>query len=141
MAIVLWFLPRWQAPLASDHTVFDGPKNFRVWYLAALVAIVLVSIPGIDSQGRLTFQSRWRNSFHRFTWASGIEAMQPLPRQMPADQAPVPRVRDARPQVEPRLRQRLRQPGTKSRRRRDLLPSSAAFRLFWIDDFVPRILD
>ncbi len=97
IGFLLWFWPRWKAPLASEHTVVDGPRNFRVWYLAALVTIVLVSIPGIDSQGRLTFQSRWRNSFHRFTWGAGIEAMQPLPRQMPADQAPAPRVRDARP--------------------------------------------
>ncbi len=79
VGLVLWFLPRGSTPLAGDHTVFDGPPRFRTWYLGALTAIVLVSIPGIGPDGRLTIQHRWNGSFHRFTWDSGILAMQPRP--------------------------------------------------------------
>jgi hypothetical protein len=75
--LVLWFLPGLATSLVDEHNRFDGPPYFRIWYLAALVAIVLVSIPGIGPDGRITTQSRWTKSFHRFTWGSGIEAMQP----------------------------------------------------------------
>jgi Bacterial membrane protein YfhO len=75
--LVLWFWPRRSPPPSGEHTQFDGPPHFRIWYLAALVAIVLGSIPGLGPDGRITTQSRWTNSFHRFTWDSGIKAMEP----------------------------------------------------------------
>jgi Bacterial membrane protein YfhO len=81
--LVLWFLPGRATPLRGEHTPFDGPPRFRIFYSAALVAIVLVSIPGFDSQGRITTQSRWTRSFHRFTWGSGIEAMRPRSERTP----------------------------------------------------------
>jgi hypothetical protein len=75
--LVLWFLPRYAPPLEGEHSQFEGPPHFRIWYLAVLVAIVLASIPGVGPDGRITTQNRWSKSFHRFTWGSGIEAMQP----------------------------------------------------------------
>ena len=86
VGLVLWFLPRRALPLAGEHAQFDGPPRFRTWYLAALVAIVLASIPGIGPDGRITTQNRWTKSFHRFTWGSGIEAMQPRSDRAPEAQ-------------------------------------------------------
>ncbi len=44
-------------------------------FLAVLVAVVLVSIPGPGPGGRPTIQSRWKSSFHTFTWGAGYAAM------------------------------------------------------------------
>jgi hypothetical protein len=84
-AILFWFLPRRPIPLSGEHITIDGPPYFRIWYLAALVAIALASIPAFDPQGRTTTQKRWTKSLHRFTWASGFEAMKQPP--VPAPEA------------------------------------------------------
>ena len=74
--------------MADEHMVLDWPPRYRAWYLGVLVAIVLVSIPGITARGRLTIQRRWDNSFHRFTWGAGIEAMRLQPNRPPAAARP-----------------------------------------------------
>jgi Bacterial membrane protein YfhO len=86
--LVFWFLPRQSTPLASDHLLLDWPPRWRAWYFCALCAIVLLSIPGITREGRLTIQSRWENRFHRFTWGAGFEAMLEQPNR---GRAPQPR--------------------------------------------------
>jgi Bacterial membrane protein YfhO len=73
--LVLWFIPGRPAPPAAEHRLLDWPRRWKAWYLGALLAIVLVSIPGITPQGRLTIQRRWENRFHQFTWGAGIDAM------------------------------------------------------------------
>ena len=75
----LLFVRRGPAALAEEHLVLNWPARLRTWYFVALVAIVLVSIPGITRTGRITIQARWTNSFHRFTWGAGIAAMRPPP--------------------------------------------------------------
>ena len=87
VGLVLWFLPRGRTSLAGEHVDFESPLRYRTWYFGVLTAIVLVSIPGIGPQGRLTIQSRWVNSLHRFTWGSGLEAMQ-RPGRAPAEGRP-----------------------------------------------------
>jgi hypothetical protein len=76
LAILLWFFPRRWAGLGDEHLVLDWPARWQAWYLGALVAIVLVSVPGITRHGELTNQSRWNRSFHPFTWGAGLKAMQ-----------------------------------------------------------------
>jgi hypothetical protein len=75
LGLLLWFWPPRSAGLAPDHTVLTWPPRWRIRWLIALGAIVLVSAIGIGPGGRPTLNSRWRNSFHPFTWGSGKEAM------------------------------------------------------------------
>jgi Bacterial membrane protein YfhO len=82
LGLGLWFVPRRPAALRGEHVVLNWPSRFRVWYFAALVAIVLVSTL-ITPQGQLTNQSRWKNSLHRFTWGAGIAAMRLQPNKPP----------------------------------------------------------
>ena len=86
VALGLWFLPRQSFALADEHRVLNWPVRWKAWYFGALVAIVLISIPGITPQAKLTTQNRWKNSFHGFTWGAGIEAMK-LPAKRPAPAA------------------------------------------------------
>jgi Bacterial membrane protein YfhO len=94
LALGLWFVPRGSAALGGEHMVLNWPSRFRVWYFGALVAIVLASTPGITPQRELTNQSRWNNSFHRFTWGAGIAAMRLQPNR--PQPAPVLREKDAK---------------------------------------------
>ena len=79
------------------------------------------------------YRARWTNSFHRFTWGSGIAAMRPPPNRP----APVPTG------SEMRFRSfSHRRPGTPTAHAGDgVLPGLTRFRLFWIHDFVPPIPD
>jgi hypothetical protein len=77
LAIVCWFWPVRGAELAPDHAVLSWPPRWRRWWFIALGAIVLVSAVDISPRGIPTLHSRWKGSFHRFTWGSGIEAMKP----------------------------------------------------------------
>jgi hypothetical protein len=97
VGFLLWFMPRSRAPLASEHALLDVPPKFKTWYFAVLVAIVLVSVPGISPQGGLTIQSRWHKSLHTFTWKSGYEAMQPRPSRAPVARPPKAQARSAKP--------------------------------------------
>jgi hypothetical protein len=63
------------AALAPDHKVLAGPPQWRVRLFMALLAVILISAIGIGPSRGPVLNSRWRNSFHRFTWGSGTEAM------------------------------------------------------------------
>jgi hypothetical protein len=75
LAIILWLLRTGEASPAGDHLVLAGAVRFRKVLFLALAATVLVSIPRIGPGPRLSVQSRWTNSFHRFTWGAGVAAM------------------------------------------------------------------
>jgi hypothetical protein len=75
LALLLWFWPASNTPLAPDHAVLTWLPGWRLRWFIALLAIVLVSAIGIGPGGRPTLNSRWKNSFHSFTWGSGKEAM------------------------------------------------------------------
>ena len=81
VVLLLWFFPRRSARLEDEHRALDWPARWQAWYFAALVAIVLLSVPGITKAGELTNQSRWDKSFHQFTWGAGLEAMRLQPRR------------------------------------------------------------
>jgi hypothetical protein len=66
--------PRPLAPTAAAHGLASGPRGWPRWGLVALVLIVLASTVAVGPDG-VAIQSRWANSFHRFTWGAGIEAM------------------------------------------------------------------
>src|SRR5262249_7294671 len=70
------------APLGREHESLRWPRRWPLWELAAIVLIVLVSIPKLTPSG-LAVQNRWSQSFHRFTWGAGIEAMRIKPPAQP----------------------------------------------------------
>ncbi len=74
LGLFFWFLPASALPLAPDHAALDWPPRWRIWFFGALGAIVLTSTITVRD-GHPALQSRWRNSFHTFTWGAGIEAM------------------------------------------------------------------
>jgi hypothetical protein len=88
LGLVLWLLPRKSVALAPDHLLLNSPRRLRAWYFGAIGAIVLLSIPGIGPDGRLTVQRRWHNSVHGFTWGAGIKAMRQQHHRPPAAELP-----------------------------------------------------
>jgi hypothetical protein len=68
------FWPRRLRPLAAEHEVLTWPLRWPHWFFACLVVIVLASTVSVRPSG-LSFQHRWYQSVHRFTWGAGIEAM------------------------------------------------------------------
>jgi Bacterial membrane protein YfhO len=69
--LFLWFWRRSTTPLEPDHAVLNWPARWRTWWFLALGAIVLISALFVSPSGN----NRWKNSVHRHTWGSGIEAM------------------------------------------------------------------
>jgi hypothetical protein len=88
LGFVLWSLPQSSSALAPDHLVLNAPPHLRAWYFGAIGAIVLLSIPGIGPDGRLTIQRRWHNSVHGFTWGAGFKAMRQQHQRPPAAELP-----------------------------------------------------
>jgi hypothetical protein len=78
VALVLWFLPPVSVPLAPDHAALDWPPRWRTWFFLVLAGIVFASAVAIRD-GRPALHSRWRYSFHTFTWGAGIKAMHQAP--------------------------------------------------------------
>ncbi len=61
----------------------SGPRRFAPVLLGLAVAVVLAgSIVAVDTSGRVSVQTRWRGSFHPFTWGAKIEAIKPPPPPM-----------------------------------------------------------
>jgi Bacterial membrane protein YfhO len=75
LGLVLWFWHSSSLILAPEHSVLYWPPRWRTWWFLALAAIVLVSAVAVGPSGRLRLHSRWKNSLHRHTWGSGLEAM------------------------------------------------------------------
>jgi hypothetical protein len=81
LCLIFWFLPASNVRPAPDHVALDWPLRWRTWFFVALAAIVLISAITVNA-GNPAIQSRWRNSFHPFTWGAGIHAGR-LPRWDP----------------------------------------------------------
>ena len=75
LAVFLWFRRGGPDTSPGDHHILSRPFQFRKLLALTLVAIVIVSAIGIGPGVRLHLQTRWTQSFHRFTWGAGIEAM------------------------------------------------------------------
>ena len=71
----------WPRPVGVKD-IPHGPTPLPRWWLPVfgliLVAFVLGSAVGRSPDGGFMVQSRWNWSFHRFSWAAGIEAIQPM---------------------------------------------------------------
>jgi len=63
--------------LAAEHNVTNRPRRWPLWGGLTLLTILAASLLQVDSHGYISFQSRWRDSFHPFTWGAGYKAMQP----------------------------------------------------------------
>jgi hypothetical protein len=74
--------PRRLPLLGPEHGVLNWPHRWPLWELTAIVVIVLASIFTVTRSG-LAIQNRWSQSFHRFTWGAGIEAMRIQPPAAP----------------------------------------------------------
>ena len=71
----VWFLPSRGLETAGDHRELAGWSRSRKLLLWSLAAILVVSTIQIGPGPGLFIQSRWKGSFHRFTWGAGVEAM------------------------------------------------------------------
>ncbi|GIW88436.1 MAG: hypothetical protein KatS3mg108_2760 [Isosphaeraceae bacterium] len=60
--------------LGPDHGPSPWPGRWPLALAALLTAVILASIPSFDA-GQLSTQKRWEQSWHRFTWGAGIEAI------------------------------------------------------------------
>ncbi|AMV37082.1 YfhO family protein [Planctomyces sp. SH-PL62] len=58
----------------ADHRDLARANRLKAAWLAAVVLIVLASIPSFEPEG-ISIQSRWRRAWHTFTWGAGVEAM------------------------------------------------------------------
>jgi hypothetical protein len=74
LGIFFWLLPASSVLIAPDHSALDWPVRWRTWFFLALGAIVLGSLITVRD-GHPAVQSRWRDSFHPFTWGAGFDAM------------------------------------------------------------------
>jgi hypothetical protein len=75
LALVFWFLPPVSISFTPDHAALDWPPRWRTWFFVGLAAIVCASAVTLRD-GRPALNTRWRQSFHTFTWGAGIKAMQ-----------------------------------------------------------------
>ena len=74
----------WPRPVAEDdpsHVPLAWPRRWPLAFASILLAIVLGSAFKLGPGG-LTVHPRWEGSFHRFTWAAGIEAIKPMSKML-----------------------------------------------------------
>jgi hypothetical protein len=79
VALALLVIRRPVVELAATHGPSPWPRHWPWWGAGLAVVILLGSIIGVGSDGRVGIQPRWTGSFHRFTWGAKILAMRPPP--------------------------------------------------------------
>jgi hypothetical protein len=75
VSLVLLILPGRLTALGPDHLRVSHAMRWRRFGFLTLAAILVLSTAQLGTGGQLTFQDRWKDSFHQFTWGAGIEAM------------------------------------------------------------------
>jgi hypothetical protein len=75
LGLVLWSWRPFSTGLDSEHAALDWPARWRGGWFLSLAAIVIVSTVAVGPGGVPRLHGRWKNSVHRHTWGSGIEAM------------------------------------------------------------------
>ena len=73
--------PRPVAPPDFSHVPLAWPRRWPLIFGGFLLAIVLGSAIKVGPSG-VTLHPRWDGSFHRFTWAAGIEAIKPMSKML-----------------------------------------------------------
>ncbi len=74
----------WPGPVAEpdpSHVPLAWPRRWPLIFGGVLLAIVLGSAFKVGPGG-LMVHSRWEGSFHRFSWAVGIEAIKPMSKML-----------------------------------------------------------
>jgi hypothetical protein len=74
----------WPRPVAEpdpSHVPLAWPRRWPLAFALILLAVVLGSAFKLGPGG-LTVHPRWEGSFHRFTWAAGIEAIKPMSKML-----------------------------------------------------------
>jgi Bacterial membrane protein YfhO len=74
----------WPRPVAEadpSHVPLAWPRRWPLIFGGILLAVVLGSAFKVGPGG-LTVHPRWEGSFHRFTWAAGIEAIKPMSKML-----------------------------------------------------------
>jgi Bacterial membrane protein YfhO len=79
LACLVWPRPVAQADLS--HVPLAWPRRWPLIFGGILLAIVLGSAFKIGPGG-LRIHERWEGSFHRFSWAAGIEAIKPMSKML-----------------------------------------------------------
>ena len=79
LACLAW--PRPVAQVDPSHVPLAWSRHWPWIFGAVLLAIVLGSAFQIGPGG-LAVHPRWEGAFHRFTWASGIEAIKPMSKML-----------------------------------------------------------
>ncbi len=69
--------PRPVAPPDPPHVPLNWPRRWPIGFAAVLILFVLASAFEVGAGG-VRLHPRWYGSSHRFTWAAGIEAIQPM---------------------------------------------------------------
>ena len=70
--------PRAVGAIDPPHGPSPWPRWWPVAFGLVLLVFCLLSAFRPASTGGLEVQPRWEGSFHRFTWAAGIEAIRPM---------------------------------------------------------------
>ena len=73
--------PRAVAEADPSHVPLAWPRRWPLAFGGILLAIVVGSAFQVGPGG-LRVHPRWENSFHRFTWAAGIEAIKPMSKML-----------------------------------------------------------
>ena len=63
------------AVLGESHRVLGWPARWPALVIVSIVFLIAVSAVSVHRDGSVGIQSRWRQSFHPFTWGAGIDAM------------------------------------------------------------------
>ena len=79
LACLAW--PKAVAPPDPSHVPLAWPSQWPLIFWGVLLAIVLGSAFKVGPGG-VTIHPRWEGSFHRFTWAAGIEAIRPMSKML-----------------------------------------------------------
>jgi len=74
----------WPRPVAEPdpaHAPVSWPSRWPVGFAGILILFVLASAVKVGPGG-IGLHPRWEGSFHRFTWAAGIEAIKPMSKML-----------------------------------------------------------
>ncbi len=79
LACLAW--PRPVADADASHAPLAWPRRWPLIFGGVLLAVVVGSSFQVGPGG-LRLHPRWDGSFHRFTWAAGIEAIRPMSKML-----------------------------------------------------------
>ncbi len=79
LALICIAWPRRWVSLGPAHGPLQWPRAWPFWGFLLIVSILLGSAIQVLGEGKGTIHPRWANTFHRFTWGAGIDAMTKVP--------------------------------------------------------------